>query len=62
MIKESGTLIVSEKEIEELAYLYKQLHEPNRNLVVTGCNLLLASQQARKNEMEKNRYREQVKE
>lgn len=37
---------VTDKELKQLADIYKQLQEPNRSIITMGINLLLASQTA----------------
>lgn len=38
--------MVTDKELKQLADIYKQLQEPNRSIITMGINLLLASQMA----------------
>lgn len=46
MEKEKNTASVSDRELTELANIYKQLWGPNRSFIVSNASLLLASQNA----------------
>ena len=43
---------VTDKELMELAQLYKSMSNPNRNLLIMQGNLLLASQNAERQEIQ----------